>query len=641
MILFIINILAINAAIRTTSNTCSYGYYSDTSLTSIDIRQEITNLGPGSTIADLDPQQICNTYGNQDFITLLQIWIPSQYNYDNPQNCAKAQNYRELYNIKEYLFDPQLGSLTQLYQFLNSLRRFCPHLKILGEFSFYIGQDSYLFQNATRFLRRPANDNPNIQNPRYDSKGFVWARNDIGKRIPGSAVWNIFDPTVLNDIYDIQQRLIISQHQLDGISFIYPGLGLYQIANQFYAPEISAYGLFTKDFYQSWASSSIAQNYFNVGLFDSTKQGYKLLASYLQYVSSQINNQQPFYDLNHTFNTTALSSTYTADSSSIMLNSQGITRFVMINTILNATQPSCLHLNVSSYTPQSDSSIFAGMADVNQSAFHQNDPKFVTRMFYLNSTNQKISYVLDQNVNGLQGFNIPPNSKLELQYNAQTKFFKIRIIENQMAYQNFMIDYDNSNLQTPLSQLRYIVGTNVVGLNISISFPYYFIKVSPGAWINLGDRNIELKVDVYSQSLYQYTIVEPSVSWQNQIQILNVKKQSDSTTNICIGIAAKYIVKQKGYECNFQQLGCGAYLICSNGMTIHHSSSAINNQIQALSFDKTNLMSLQYQDSDHSLTVFKDSVQFYKFMLDQINTLKVLNFCIASITPGGSASLEY
>ena len=51
-------------------------------------------------------------------------------------------------------------------------------MKFLGEFSFYVSADSYLMDNATRFLRKPASMNKNIYDSRYDNDNFVWAIND-------------------------------------------------------------------------------------------------------------------------------------------------------------------------------------------------------------------------------------------------------------------------------------------------------------------------------------------------------------------------------------------------------------------------------------------------------------------------------
>lgn len=69
-----------------------------------------------------------------------------------------------------------------------------------------------------------------------------------------------------------------------------------------------------------------------------------------------------------------------------------------------------------------------------------------------------------------------------------------------------MIDY--TKLTMNMTNLRYTVGTNITGLNISISFPYYFSKDSLN-WQNLGDRNIELKDNPYSS--HQFAIIEPSI----------------------------------------------------------------------------------------------------------------------------------
>ena len=82
-------------------------------------------------------------------------------------------------------------------------------MKFLGEFSFYISSDSYLLQNVTRFLRKPASMSKNSYNSRYDNDNFVWAVNDQMKTIPYAVPWNYFDPIVINDMKDIIYRVVI------------------------------------------------------------------------------------------------------------------------------------------------------------------------------------------------------------------------------------------------------------------------------------------------------------------------------------------------------------------------------------------------------------------------------------------------
>ncbi|KAM3127124.1 hypothetical protein pb186bvf_020767 [Paramecium bursaria] len=212
------------AQLRTSTNTCT----NEKQVFKLDIRQRVNDLPPEKAYM-------------YDYIWLYQLWIPGRYNYKMVNGSAYQTNdYRELQSIKEYLIDPELGSLTDLYHFQLNIKNYCSHMKFLGEFSFYISEDSYLLQNISRFLRRPVSDNVNIYNSRYDNDNYC-----VG--IP----WNYFDPIVLNDMKDIIYRLIIQQHMLDGIVFLQPSLGLYNFAIKNYQNEIQYYGKsqYYQDFY--------------------------------------------------------------------------------------------------------------------------------------------------------------------------------------------------------------------------------------------------------------------------------------------------------------------------------------------------------------------------------------------------------
>ncbi|KAM3127129.1 hypothetical protein pb186bvf_020772 [Paramecium bursaria] len=181
--MIIVIILTVSMAqFRTSTNTCT----NEKSIFKLDVRQRVQNLPPNRGLY------------------VQQLWTSGEYNFKDVNGTPQQTNdYRELQSIKEYSMDPSLGMLTEHYQLQTNIKVDCPHMKFLGEFSFYVSADSYLMDNATRFLRKPASMNKNIYDSRYDNDNFVWAVNDQMKTIPYSIPWNYFDPIVLNDMKDI------------------------------------------------------------------------------------------------------------------------------------------------------------------------------------------------------------------------------------------------------------------------------------------------------------------------------------------------------------------------------------------------------------------------------------------------------
>ncbi|KAM3127211.1 hypothetical protein pb186bvf_020681 [Paramecium bursaria] len=294
MVIFLILSVASLYGLRTSTNTC----FNEPLVFKLDIRQRIQNLGQDSTIDQLDPEAICNETYSYDYIWMTQLWIPSIYNYDNPQSPQQANNYRELQNIKEYDFDPQLGTKQQLLSFIQGLKSICYHIKILGEFSFYIGQDSSLLMTQTRFLQRPNLISINEQNDRYQDSGYIWAFNSQGQTVPYTAVWNLFQQSPIQDIQDIIYNQILINHQLDGVVFLQPSLGLFRIANSFYQQEIQAYGdsSLYYDFYQNFGIKYDSSNYYFMGDLDIkyTGLGFGIISSL-----KRINYDQPYNVANY------------------------------------------------------------------------------------------------------------------------------------------------------------------------------------------------------------------------------------------------------------------------------------------------------------------------------------------------------
>lgn len=70
------------------------------------------------TVEDLDSYAICQDAYEYDYIWLYQLWTPSKFNFIETNGYPeKTNDYREMENIKEYLIDPTIGSLTNLYKF--------------------------------------------------------------------------------------------------------------------------------------------------------------------------------------------------------------------------------------------------------------------------------------------------------------------------------------------------------------------------------------------------------------------------------------------------------------------------------------------------------------------------------------------
>ncbi|KAM3142710.1 hypothetical protein pb186bvf_005094 [Paramecium bursaria] len=189
MILLILLVQSFYAQISTSFNTCA----NEKKVFKLDIRARVEQLPLGSTIEDIDAYAMCQEAYQYDYIWLYQLWTPSIYNYKDVNGIPQQTNdYRELENIKEYQIDPVMGTLTNLYKFQLNVKAYCLHIQFLGEFSFYVPKDSYLFQNKTRFLRRPMYDSPNIYSNRYDDEQFLWAFNDQSKTVPYAVPWNYF-----------------------------------------------------------------------------------------------------------------------------------------------------------------------------------------------------------------------------------------------------------------------------------------------------------------------------------------------------------------------------------------------------------------------------------------------------------------
>ncbi|KAM3138899.1 hypothetical protein pb186bvf_008912 [Paramecium bursaria] len=157
--------------------------------------------------------------------------------------------------------------------------------------------------NATRFLRKPASMNKNVYDSRYDNDNFVWAVNDQMKTIPYAAPWNYFDNIVIQDMKDIIYRAIIDQHKLDGIVFLQPSLGLYNVMKLSFQTEISYYGVsqYLQDFYLSFGLKLTSLSIFFMGGED--KSNNKIILQ--NYLSLIYGNPSPkvWQNMNQTYTT--------------------------------------------------------------------------------------------------------------------------------------------------------------------------------------------------------------------------------------------------------------------------------------------------------------------------------------------------
>ncbi|KAM3140675.1 hypothetical protein pb186bvf_007273 [Paramecium bursaria] len=617
--MFIISLLIFYCEAQTTTNVCQ----NEPLVYKLDIRDRIKSLGDDYNIDDLDASLICQETYSYDYIWFTQLWIPSMYNYKNLTNPEQTDNYREFQSIKEYEFDPQLGTVLQFTSFLQRLKSICYHIKILGEFSFYIGQDSSLLQDKTRFLRRPLTISFNDQNNRYDDNELVWAVNSKGQTIPFTAVWNYFQLAPITDIQDIIYYQILRNHQLDGIVFLQPSLGLYSVAQKFYSQEVQYYGDSTKlnDFYQNIGFKYVSQNYYFMGDLDNVNSKNLLLNAGLAQIYGQPPRSNIWLRVNYTFSPQQHASNMHVDNL--------ICRFLNNNT-----------------------SPYPGNAAVDQ-PIYKNSQQCITFNF--------TSSFGDYYSGTLAGIlNFPQHQQLQfLQPYSSAKYGLYTIVANQVLtnffgpqsnygagfqiynYDKMQISLDNVNMNTlvfrKLETFRFGVGLCRNNDTIEIAFPFHFTQSLKSSLIKInGDRHIESTQD--SANL-QFAQVFQSINQYEDNTTLNILALNiPNQSIIALGICNKDLMKFNKHQLN-QKLNSGGYLYQSNGYLINSNVAQYNNLNSISGFEQGDLISITYIKSNYSIIFKNNNIFIYTMSLGKY--VKNLNYCVGFQQQFQSISLEY
>ncbi|KAM3142759.1 hypothetical protein pb186bvf_005143 [Paramecium bursaria] len=605
-------VVSYSQQIFTTTNTCS----NEKTIFKLDIRDRVEQLGPGYSIEDLDTYSLCQEAYNYDFIWLQQLWIPSQYNFKDVGGIPQVTNdYREFQNIKEYLFDPSLGTLTNLYQFQKKVKKYCPHIQFLGEFSFYMGQDSYLMQNQSRFLKRPLYDNPNIQNRRYDDNNYVWAFNDQYKTVPYSAVWNYFNQNTINDLQDLIFRLIIQQHKLDGIVFLQPAFGLYSVAKQFYGPEIADQGASTmlQDFYYNMGLHLQNQSFFFMGGDDAFNLKSQLLNGLQQVYGQPTNND--WANINFTWSQTDRSG-YTLYLNPKLIQGN-LNNFFYANVIqgVSATQNTCIRYNWTSYLPS------WGGASIGINCY--------------GIANYLLSYQYVQHPDsllyGYPSFYYQSFDQVEIQFEPLNK---------QLRFKKYLNTQQTSFLasQTTYNLVKFTVMLNHISTQLQIGFPFQYSQIFKSQYQSLqGQRHI---LQTQTTQLYQFTQIIDSINQIESYYQLNFLILSNlSNSNLGVGVCNKDLMNLNLHQQLSAGLGSGAYILYNNGMQMHNISTLYNNQIIPQTYAQGDLVTVKYTSSNNSIQFYKNAIYMTQMIL--IDRVKNLNFCVSMNQQGSCISLEY
>ncbi|KAM3140676.1 hypothetical protein pb186bvf_007274 [Paramecium bursaria] len=601
----------------------------------MDIRQRIEDLGVDKTISDINLTQLCNETQTYDYIWLTQLWTPSKFNYKNNINAEQTDNYREFESIKEYQFDPNLGTKLQFTNFVKGLKAICIHMKFLGEFSFYVGQDSSLLQNKTRFLRRPQTISYNDQNQRYDDKGLVWAINSEGKTIPYTAVWNYFQYPIFMDIKDILENIIIKQHQLDGVVFLQPSLGLFEVANSFYPAEIDFYGdsKFMGDFYENYKLKDSTTKLYFMGDLDNINAKPTLLRSRIV-----ISLQSITYD--NLYNYTFISSNQLCHSTIV------VTEFKARNPALTTLkhcvmqQPltlskQCIKFNISvilHLIPRMHGQIIIlvlqqGLVTTQQLKSMGFDQSGLTskKAIFAMVANGVMSNYLDQESNRDKGvgFSLSQYDIFEVSFDAFTSelvFRKSKCIFNIVNSQTSLFRYQQ--LAISYQQYRFIIGLYNSGSQIEISFPYQFTDDLKSSYLQVnGDRHLQ---SIKNSTKLQIGQVLQSINQLENDTTLNIYTLDIPPQSIIgLGICNKDLMIINNHQIS-QKLKSGGYLLLSNGSLIHSSDSSYNQTTQG--YSKGNIISITFQKSNYSIIFEKNNIYLYSMFIGQY--VRNLHFCV-------------
>ncbi|KAM3142725.1 hypothetical protein pb186bvf_005109 [Paramecium bursaria] len=600
------------ALIYTTVNSCT----NEKNILKLDIRQKVSQLING-TIEDLDSYAICQDAYQYDYIWLYQLWTPSKFNFiyinGYPQ---KTNDYRELENIKEYLIDPTIGSLTNLYKFQVNVRKYCPHIKFLGEFSFYVPKDSYLTQNKTRFFKRPMYDNPNIYSDRYDDENFIWAFNDQMKTVPYALPWNYFTTAGIADMQYIIYGMM-SQHQLDGVVFLQPSLGLYQkFTSQIYSTEIQdqANPKLLTDFYDQMG----LQTKFTPKIFIGGNDRLNLKSQLLNYLQ-QIYGQPTINDwanINFTWSPTERHTQNVIVDPKTMRATAANVKYANINENMSLIQNNCIRFNWTQYY----SSQGGGAVGINTNG---QGPMLIY-------SGKRVA-LADED----QSFNFGTGDMIEVQFEPLTSVarYKKYFVEN--SQQTSMIV---SDLNQSLLKFSILLVQN--GAAINIAFPFQYSQTLKNSNLVIQGHRHMSQTQSLSQQYYYIAQVEPSINQIVDDFNLNFLIVSlESNQYLGIGLCNREVVQLQNHQHKGTDLGGGIYMLFSQGYIWHNSSSTLNNIKKNQSYAQGNLISVTFFKSNNSILYYKDHTFMYSLPVTDI--VKNLNFCVAMNSQYSTISLEY
>ncbi|KAM3142723.1 hypothetical protein pb186bvf_005107 [Paramecium bursaria] len=592
--------------IMTSLNSCT----NEKAILKLDIRQRVTELPEGSILEDLDGYTICQEAYQYDYIWLYQLWTPSKYNFININGFPQQTNdYRELELIKEYLIDPSIGSLTHLYKFQQNVKKYCPHIKFLGEFSFYVPKDSYLVYNRTRFLMKPLYANPNIYSNRYDDENFIWAINDQFKIIPYALPWNYFTADGISDMQDIIYRTIISQHRLDGIVFLQPSLGLYQrVVSKYYSAEIADQGnpsLLT-DFYDHMRLSTQFTDRIFVGGNDNLNLKSFLL-NYLQQIYGQptLNN---WANTNFTWSPTEKQYTNVIIDPKNLAGNFNNFMHANINEQMSLTNNNCIRFNWTGYY----SSWGGGGVGINHNGIG---------FFIIQSGSRQAPN--DNSINPIKSFYFGNRDIIEIQFEPKSSLarYKKYFYEN-VQQSSMLINDQNQNM------IKYTVMMSHRDSYIQIAFPFQFSQIFKNSNLVIqGHRHIS-QTQQLSQQYYYIAQIEPSI---NQIEdnftlnFLIVGLQTNQ--NLGVGLCNREMVQLQNHQHQGADIGGGIYMFFTNGQIWHNSSITLNDiNVGPHQYGFGNLISITFQKINNSILYYKDHVFFQELKLLCCYECLILNY---------------
>ncbi|KAM3132844.1 hypothetical protein pb186bvf_014992 [Paramecium bursaria] len=616
-------ILSQQAFAQTTTTTCQNEFL----IYKLDLRSYVNSLGQGSTIGDIDPQALCDLVQTYDYVWLTQIWTPSKFNYQNNLNPTLANDYKITKTIKDYTLDPVLGTAQDLIQLKQSLNQICYHTRFLGEFSFYVGKDSSLLQNKTRFLTIPYNQISANYNSRYDINGFVWAVDDFGRTTPNTAVWNLFSQNVITDIKDIIFRQILQQYNLNGIVFLQPSLGLYSVNTKFYQPEITFFGQkgYLQDFYISFGLQNTVQSYYFMGGEDNLNNAQILINQGLQQIyTGQVKN----YDI-----TWALTD-FTIDpngyTNQMTFTDWAVNRASMI--------PGTIAVFVKQSLPQTQKSCFrVQMRKLSSASIGLGNKAYIVQKGYetnldiaghglFNIFDWKIYNTDDASLDRKSlAFNYTDQDVIEVQYDPLAQIVVFKKFQTNLKYQMY--------IPTVPSKLQYCF-TLGQQANYLISFPFKF-SILKSASANVVDfRNLAATA---TQTLLQFAQILPSLNLLNTTT-LNIQIKNIPTNQIVgVGICNCELMIRNQHRWDPLQLGGGAYMILSNGKTLN-SEPLLNNKQTDFIYGQGHQIQIAYFPGQR-VEFYNNAALYHNVTVTKY--IRNVNFCVAFTTINTQFYLTY